>query len=336
MTTSIAPADVLDDDGAREELESKLQQFVGRYVLEPTQAADEVNQAMIRHWVEAMGDENPIYTDDQAAKDSGRDGVVAPPTMIQAWAMRGYKKHVSGGSSGAMSELIELLNSAGLVGVVATDNEQTYERELVPGDVITAEETIGAVSPLKKTALGDGYFFTHDRVYTDQNGDVVATQTWRMLRFRPVKKAAAAPAESNPPVQRPLRPRPAVNKDLEFWFEAAKEHKLLIQKGTTSGELRHPPGPMDPTDQSLEWETVEASGKGTVYSFTVAHHPKLPAFDYPLIIALVELEEGTRLVTNLVDIEPEDISIGMPVELTWIDADDELTLPAFRPAGVGN
>ena len=89
---------------------------------------------------------------------------------------------------------------------------------------------------------------------------------------------------------------------------------------------------MCPECSSFDWDTVDASGRATVYSFVVAHHPPHPAFDYPLAIAVVELEEGTRLVTDLVDIDPTEITIGMPVELDFIDPDPDLSLPVFRPA----
>ena len=64
----------------------------------------------------------------------------------------------------------------------------------------------------------------------------------------------------------------------------------------------------------------------------VAHHPRHPAFDYPLLVAVVELEEGTRLITNLVGVAPDDVRIDMPVALEWLEADPDLTLPVFRPA----
>ena len=97
--------------------------------------------------------------------------------------------------------------------------------------------------------------------------------------------------------------------------------------------LRHPPRPRCDRCGSYEWDTVEASGRGTVYSYVVNHHPQVPAFDYPLPSRLVELEEGTRLVADLVGIEPATTStIGMPVTVEWVDHDPDLTLPAFRPA----
>jgi uncharacterized OB-fold protein len=84
--------------------------------------------------------------------------------------------------------------------------------------------------------------------------------------------------------------------------------------------------------RSFDWDAVEASGRGVVYSFVVNHYPQVPAFDYPLVVALIELEEGTRLVSNLIDIEPGDVRVGMPVEVEFVAFDEELTLPQFRPA----
>ena len=106
----------------------------------------------------------------------------------------------------------------------------------------------------------------------------------------------------------------------------------MIQRCTNCGVLRHPTGPMCGACQSLNWDTVDASGRGIVYSFVVNHHPQIPGFEYPLIVATIELEEGTRLIANMTGIAPDDVEIGMPVELDWIDADPDLTLPAFRPA----
>jgi uncharacterized OB-fold protein len=90
---------------------------------------------------------------------------------------------------------------------------------------------------------------------------------------------------------------------------------------------------MCPKCRSLDWDTLTASGRGTVHSFVVPHHPALPMFPQPYVVALIDLEEGTRLVSNLVEIAPEAVSIGMPVELTIVAVDDGLTLPLFRPGG---
>jgi uncharacterized OB-fold protein len=88
---------------------------------------------------------------------------------------------------------------------------------------------------------------------------------------------------------------------------------------------------MCPRCNSLRWETIEAAGRGTVYSFVMPRHPPLPWFDGTYIVVLVELEEGVRILSNLCDIAPEDVTIGMPVELFFAHFDDGLTLPQFRP-----
>ncbi|MFF3494510.1 MaoC family dehydratase N-terminal domain-containing protein [Streptomyces sp. NPDC002795] len=128
------------------------------------------------------------------------------------------------------------------------------------------------------------------------------------------------------------RPRPAVNRDNAFWFEGAREHRLLIQRCAACEVLRHPPGPCCPACGSLEWDTVESVGRGEVYSFVVNHHPRHPAFDFPHVVAVVALDEGTRLIANLTGVTPEDVTVGMRVVLDWFDADPDLTLPVFRPA----
>ena len=90
---------------------------------------------------------------------------------------------------------------------------------------------------------------------------------------------------------------------------------------------------MCPSCRSLDWDTVVSTGRGVVYSFVVPHHPQVPAFEYPYVVALVELEEGTRLISNVVGVEPAEIYIGMPVAAEFVAVDDELTLPQFRVAG---
>lgn len=124
---------------------------------------------------------------------------------------------------------------------------------------------------------------------------------------------------------------PSMSPDTAFFWQGLTEHRLLIQQCSSCGVLRHPPRPMCPRCNSLEWHTVEASGKGELYSFVMPQHPRYPWFEYPYIVALVELEEGVRLVTNLVGTTPDDARIGMPVEVTYEHFDDDLVLPLFRP-----
>ncbi|TQS25018.1 bifunctional MaoC family dehydratase N-terminal/OB-fold nucleic acid binding domain-containing protein [Microbispora sp. KK1-11] len=300
--------------------------FAGREIVPPREGPDPVNVPMIRHWAEAMGDRNPVYLDDDAARATGRPGIVAPASMTQAWTMRGYAASMAGSGAGqGAEELNALFEKDGYTSVVATDSEFEFHRELVAGDRVSVREVVESISPEKSTALGEGRFVTTVRTYTDQDGEVVAVQRWRLLRFRP---KASSPEKRAPEAS---RPRPAVNRDNAFWFEAAREHRLVIQRCSGCGTLRHPPGPCCPHCGSFEWDVAEASGRGQVYSFVVAHHPRHPAFEYPLVVAVVELDEGTRLITNLIGVEPGEVEIGMPVVLDWLDADPDLSLPVFRP-----
>jgi uncharacterized OB-fold protein/acyl dehydratase len=301
-------------------LHEELLTFVGRSAGPPFKAWDAVNQAMIRHWCDAVGDRNPVYTDPAAAGASVHGEIVAPPTMLQAWTMKGLVPPPSEGPSAA-DELYRLLDGAGFTSVVATNCDQEYERYLHLGDQLTSESVIEDVSPEKKTGLGAGHFVTTRTDFRDRRGELVGTMRFRILKFRPPEKS-----ESRPP-----RPRPPVNQDNAFFWEGVGRGELLIQHCTSCGRLRHPPRPMCPNCQSLEWDTVQASGKGEVYSFVVPHHPQVPSFDYPYVVAVIALEEGTRLVSNVIDIDPADVQIGLPVEVRFVAVDDELTLPLFAP-----
>lgn len=117
-----------------------------------------------------------------------------------------------------------------------------------------------------------------------------------------------------------------------FW-DAAAEHRLVAQRCTGCGVLRHPPRPMCPHCQSLDFGVAELSGRGTLYSYAVLHHPQHPAFEYPVLAALVDLDEGIRLVSNIVDIDAADIEIGMRLEVTFVPTAEDRTVPVFRPAG---
>jgi uncharacterized OB-fold protein/acyl dehydratase len=306
---------------------ARLKEFEGKEAGEPEQGADPVNQPMIRHWVEAVGDENPIYTQPEAAEQSVHGEIVAPPVMLQAWVMRGVRPRPTDGGN-ARDELMTLIDDAGFTSVVATNCEQEYHRYLHLGDHLSTTTIIESVSDEKATSLGVGHFVTTRVDYRTDEGELVATMRFRILKFKPGTGRPPPKAEEN---LRPLRPRPALTQDNAFWFEGARQHRLLIQRCKECGTLRHPPRPMCSECRSYEWDVVDASGSGTVYSFVVNHYPQVPAFDYPLAVGLIELEEGTRLVANVIGVEPGDISVGMPVEVEWVDHDPDLSLPAFRP-----
>lgn len=330
-----------------------IRAFIGQEATPVRRAQEPVNRPMIRHFVEAMGDENPVYLDDEAAGATGRDGIVAPPPMLSTWLMVGYRAHQAAASGAApdtpMARLLGLLAEAGFTGVVATNDEQTYHRELRLGDDLSMTTVIEDVSACKRTGLGAGHFITTLRTYRDQHGQVVAEQRFRILRFNPQSTTSAAapapaaakdteavlagaPAAATTGADPAVRPKPFILRDNEFWFKAARERRLVIQCCDDCGVLRHPPSPACPHCRSFGWHEAPASGRGTVHSYVTSHHPKAPGFDYPLPVVLVDLEEGTRLVADYAG-DPADIHIGMPVEIEWLDRDAELTLPRFRAVG---
>ena len=125
--------------------------------------------------------------------------------------------------------------------------------------------------------------------------------------------------------------RPSMSPDTEFFWNGLRERRLLIQRCSSCGILRHPPRPMCPHCLSIEWDAIEATGRGTVHSFVMPQHPQFPFMDYPYIVALIDLAEGVRLVSNLIDIEPENAWIDMPVEVSFTEFDDGFALHQFRP-----
>ncbi|MCX4828206.1 OB-fold domain-containing protein [Streptomyces sp. NBC_01016] len=302
----------------------KLRTFEGRVAATEAEGLDPVNAPMIRHWCEAMGDTNPAY--------EGPDAI-APPTMLQAWTMAGLTSYE--GRSPAHDELFALLEGAGYTSVVATDCEQEYLRPLRPGDAITYDSVIESVSPLKTTKLGTGHFIT-TRMNVRVGGEIAGTHLFRILKYTPARRSSGGPAAKK---DKPQRPRPVINRDNAGFWEGVADHRLLIQRCRACETLRFPWLPGCNTCGGQEWDTVEASGEGTVYSYVVMHHPPFPAFTVsdhgadapgPYAVVLIELAEGVRMVSNVVGVSSDKVRIGMPVRLEYLAVDDELELPVFR------
>ena len=134
-----------------------------------------------------------------------------------------------------------------------------------------------------------------------------------------------------PDAQRPL---PLADDASAPYWEAARRRELVVQHCASCDAPRFPPRPMCPHCRSLDCAWRKVSGRGTVYSFVVAHAPVLAAFQerLPLVIALVELAEdqNLRIVGNLLDVPPSEVRIGLPVEVTFEDAAPDVTLPHWR------
>jgi uncharacterized OB-fold protein len=156
---------------------------------------------------------------------------------------------------------------------------------------------------------------------------------FRLLKFKPAARAKAAPTSAPAPAagSRP-RPKAAVTHDNRFFWEGVAQRELRIQRCNGCGRLQHPPGPMCPGCHGLDLGWVRSQGRGTLYSYVYVHHPALPAFENPNLVVLVELEEGTRIVSNLVGAAREQVRIGMPVAVEFAEVEPGRLLPRFRPA----
>jgi uncharacterized protein len=295
----------------------------------PRVARDPVNQPMVNNWVEAIGDENPLYVDPDAAAASVHGELVAPPAMAQVWTMGGL--NAKRDPHEPLYATMAMLDEAGYTSVVATDSEQTYLRYLRAGEQVSLTSRLESVVGPKRTALGEGYFVTTKNTWY-VGDEPVATMVWRVLKFKPAEKPAPVETAVEAAVAPASVIRPMVNRDSEFFWEGTRKGELRIQRCGSCEAPRHPPGPMCPACGATEPDYVVARGTGTVYSYAVHRHPPVPGKELPILLALVELDEGVRMVGELLDVADDEVEIGMPVEVSMVRVDDELTLPAWRPA----
>lgn len=133
----------------------------------------------------------------------------------------------------------------------------------------------------------------------------------------------------------PSRPPPVLTDDNEGYWMAAQEGRLVVQQCHGCGRFRHPPRPMCPDCHSLERGWHEASGLGVIYSHALLHYPQHPAFDYPVPAVLVALDEGVRILSNVIDVERHAITIGLPVQVDFVPVADGFSVPVFRPRPQG-
>ena len=179
-------------DQERDELRESLLTWVGRsFGAEgAARAPDPVNVPMIRHWVDAMDDHNPIYLDEEAAATTRHGGLVAPPAMLQTWVFPRPTIDGIGERRGMPTEddgdnLLRTLDRAGYIGALMTNSELEFTRYLRPGDHLSSETLVDSISERKKTGVGHGYFLTWVTTYVDQHGEEVGRQLSRMFKFDP-------------------------------------------------------------------------------------------------------------------------------------------------------
>ncbi|GLY47446.1 DNA-binding protein [Lentzea sp. NBRC 102530] len=290
------------------DIEKEAARIAERGECAPRLARDPVNLPMIRNWLEAIGDEHPGYTE------------VAPPAMVQVWTMAGL--HGQRTLDDPLGAMMTVLDEAGYTSVVATNSDQTYHRYLEVGEQLSVTTSLEDVTGPKRTGLGEGWFVTTRSTWW-VGDEAVAEMRFRVLKFRPAQKLAPEPEVH----QAPQAIRPSVNRDTQYFWDGCNQGELRIQRCGGCGLLRHPPGPMCPECGATKPTYLVSEGYGVIYSYVVHHHPQVPGKQTPFVIALVELDEGVRMLGEF-DGEP---GVGQRVEVVFTKVDDDLTMPSWRP-----
>lgn len=127
--------------------------------------------------------------------------------------------------------------------------------------------------------------------------------------------------------------RPQMTGDYAFFLDGLQRRELLVQKCDDCGDLRPLPGPMCPACHSLHWTALPLGGGGTVYSYIVHHHPPIPPFATPHVVAVGDMDDGVRVTAALDHCSPDDVFIGMRVELAFVEGEDGFILHHFVPKG---
>jgi uncharacterized OB-fold protein len=134
----------------------------------------------------------------------------------------------------------------------------------------------------------------------------------------------------------PAKPLPTPQPESDFYWGKARQHELWLMHCDDCGSTYFYPRPICPECFSRNTRWLQSSGKGTLYAFAIVHRPPSPAFGdvAPYVAAFVVTDEGARIPTNLVDVQPDPaaISIDMPVEVVFEDVNEQISLPKFRPA----
>ncbi|MCH7599989.1 MAG: MaoC family dehydratase N-terminal domain-containing protein [Myxococcales bacterium] len=185
-----------DDDA--DPVRAGLEKYIGKPIgpAAPVVAPDPVNVPMIRHWVDALDDRNPVYLDEAFAATTRFGGIVAPPAMLQTWTMprpriEGIAERGGAPSENMSDSPISELDKAGYVGTLATNSELEFERYLKPGDHLRSSSKMDSISNLKTTSLGKGYFLTWITTFTNGAEEVVGRQLFRIFKFDPTTMEGA-------------------------------------------------------------------------------------------------------------------------------------------------
>ncbi len=305
------------NDAKKQAFEAELRGYVGKSFGPPTTGRDAVNEGMIRQWCDAMGETHPAYLDAEAAKQTVHGEIVSPPTMLQSWMLPGWEMHEGYDEpKNEQQRLIKLLADNGYAGLLGTNTEEQYARYLKLGDRVTAHQVIEAISEEKATGVGLGHFVTTRTRFTNQHGEELGSMMFRYLCFKKPAEQSASPdaADTSEALARkPSRLKPPMAHDNGWWWErVASDDVIPIQRCKGCQKLRHPPRPMCDECASTEFDSIAARGDATVHTFTVIHYPQVPGYEYPIIAVIVDLAEGVRMASNVIDCRPEDVSSEWP------------------------
>ena len=130
------------------------------------------------------------------------------------------------------------------------------------------------------------------------------------------------------------KPLPTISGETRPYWEACRRGELLVQRCDACGDYQFYPRGICSNCWNGDVRWVVSSGKGTVWTFTVTRQNRTTGFaeEVPYVLAMVELEEGVKMFTNIVECDPSDVTIGMPVEVTFVRATDQVSVPYFKPS----
>ena len=130
------------------------------------------------------------------------------------------------------------------------------------------------------------------------------------------------------------KPLPTIVGETKPYWDSCRQGRLIIQRCESCNEYQFYPRGICAHCWSGDISWVESSGKGTVWTYTVTYQNRTPGFaeEVPYVLAMVELDEGVKMFTNIVECNPRDVKIGMPVEVTFVRATDQITIPYFKPS----
>ena len=322
----------------KQELERKLKAYVGIAIGPPQPAPEPVNESMIRHWCEAMGDANPVYTDADAAARTVHGGIVAPPTMLQGWTLRGIEMADPGADAEEQAD--RAARAAERVRLhVGRRDQLRPDLHALPASrrpASPATTVIESISEEKATALGIGYFINTRDVYRDQHGEEVGS----MLVPRAEVQAGTAAgrgrarAPAAPPAEADAAPRRRAATTTPGGGTASRAASCRSSAARACGVLRHPPRPMCGACQSIEWDSVPprraaapstATRCSTIRSFL--------GYDYPLVCAVDRARRGHahRLERRRLR-RPQTCGSACASRSASKPSTTAMTLPLFQPA----